>query len=256
MAYGDGLFETIAYDQGRFLLWERHMQRLYAGCERLLLPVPDRQTLSSEAERLRADRPRGVLKILLTRGSGGRGYRPPEPPQTRRILSRHEPPAYTQAQQETGVRIRDCRTPASIQPRLAGLKHANRLDQVLARAEWRDETIAEGIMYDPDGCIVGGVMSNLFLVRDGRLLTPELNRAGVVGCMRAEVLAAAAAMDLDMEITDIRRADLEAADERFLTNSLFGVWPIREWEGRTQTIGPLTRRLQTQCAHAWPAPIG
>ena len=255
LAYGDGLFETIACDQGRFLLWERHLQRLRAGCERLALPVPDTDALRVEAERLRRSRLRGVLKILLTRGSGGRGYCPPEPPRPRRILSWHALPAYTRTQAESGVRVRDCRIPMPIQPRLAGLKHCNRLDQVLARAEWRDEAIAEGLMYDPDGRAIGGVMSNLFLVRDGRLLTPDLSRAGVAGCMRAEILPAATALNLEVQITDIRRADVAAADELFLTNSLFGFWPVREWAGLAKAVGPWTRRLQSHCLGAWPTPV-
>ena len=253
LAYGDGLFETIACAEGRFLLWDRHMRRLETGCKRLSFPVPDWEPLFAEAERLRADRRRGVLKILITRGGGGRGYRPPEQSRVRRVFSWHDLPQDVGNRFESGVRVRTCRTPVAIQPLLAGLKHCNRLDQVMARAEWRDESIAEGLMYDPEGRLIGGSMSNLFLGRGGRLLTPELSRSGVAGCMRAEVLDAARALDLPVEITDIDRAGLEAADELFLTNSLFGVWPVRELDGVAKAVGPLTRRLQAQCVSAWPS---
>ena len=255
LTYGDGLFETIACAGGRFLLWDRHMRRLETGCERLAFPMPDWEPLSSEAERLRADQSRGVLKILMTRGDGERGYRPPEQTRLRRILSWHDLPEGEEVRNRcrSGVRIRSCRTPISIQPLLAGLKHCNRLDQVMARLEWRDESIAEGLMYDPEGQVISGTSSNLFLVREGRLFTPKLSRSGVAGCMRAEVLDTARTLDLHAEITDLGRADLEAADEMFLTNSLFGIRPVREWDGVAKIVGPLTRRLQARCASAWPA---
>ena len=124
----------------------------------------------------------------------------------------------------------------------------------MARAEWRDASIAEGLMCDPQERVISGTFSNVFLVRDGRLCTPDLSRSGVAGCMRAKVLDSVRALELDAEIIDISRSDLEVVDELFLTNSLFGIWPVRELDGAVKAVGPLTRRLQARCASVWPAP--
>src|SRR5690606_31058408 len=130
------------------------------------------------------------------------------------------------------------------QPLLAGLKHLNRLEQVLARAEWQDTRYAEGLLCDVSGRIVEGVFSNLFLVRGGVLQTPALTRCGVAGVMRAELLEYAASLGVPCAVGDYERADLLVADEIFVCNSLYGVWPVRRFAGRDWPVGPLTRTLQ------------
>jgi len=133
---------------------------------------------------------------------------------------------------------------------LAGIKHLNRLDQVIARNEWRCHSIHEGIMLDADGYVVEGTMSNLFLVKNGKLMTALLDRAGVAGIMRSVILEQARLRAIDLEIRRIRLNELITADEIFLTNSVIGVWPVRQFETRRYQVGPLALEIQDWLVNA------
>jgi 4-amino-4-deoxychorismate lyase len=159
------------------------------------------------------------------------------------VLSLAPWPDQPAQQARTGVAVCWCRTALARQPRLAGLKHLNRLEQVLARAEWGDE-FAEGLMRDESGNIVEGTMTNIFLARDGGLYTPELTRCGVEGVMRGVVLERAEHLGIGCRIGPVTVAELEQADEVFLTNSLIGLWPVRRLENRSYTLGETTRKIQ------------
>lgn len=243
LAYGDGLFETIAVRGGRPRLLARHLARLDDGLQRLHLPL-DLGELEPELLAFCAELGEGVAKLLVTRGEGVRGYAPPQPARPCRILLGSPMPVYPAEQAELGVRLFPCATRLAEQPLLAGLKHLNRLEQVLARSEWQDPAYAEGLMCDGAGRVIEGVYSNLFLIQDGRLLTADLSRCGVAGVMRAEVLEQAAALGIVVQVGDISRAELLGADEVFLCNSLYGIWPVRELQGHDWSVGPLTRKLQ------------
>lgn len=243
--YGDGLFETLAVSEGIPELWDRHMHRLQQGCRRLAIPLPDRAILQSEAQRICAGAGQAVLKLILTRGSGGRGYRPPPHPQPTRILSLHPRPAYPAGWQQDGVAVRLCRHRLSQNPALAGLKHLNRLDQVLARHEWDDPAIAEGLMLDGSNRIIEGTMSNLFLVREGQLVTPDLTQSGINGVMRGLIMETAATLGIDCVLADVTLEDLACADELLLCNSVIGIWPVRLLEETFYAApGPITGKLQ------------
>ncbi len=229
LQYGDGLFETIAVVDGRPCLWDRHVERLRAGCERLAIPMPPEHQLAEEAQRLARGVDRAVLKLILTRGEGGRGYRPPDSPRPRRI-----------------VRLTPyCETRLGHQPLLAGLKHLNRLEQVLARAEWSDPDVAEGLMLDLDGRVVEGTQTNLFALLEGRLVTPPLNRCGVAGVVREVAIASAAAVGLEVVESVLLPEQVAAADGLFLTSSLAGIWPIRELAGRPMDPKGIPEELRT-----------
>ena len=248
LLYGDGLFETIAVQAGRARLWDRHMRRLQAGCQRLGLPEPDVAVLAAEAGRLIAGRSRVVLKIILTRGPGGRGYRGPQPPCPSRILALHPWPDYPPEWWERGIAARFCQTRLGCNPALAGIKHLNRLEQVLARAEWDDPGIAEGLMLDGEGRVIEGVMTNLFIVRGRGLLTPDLGRCGVAGVMRGWILDHAPGLGMTVRATDLGMDEINMADELFVTNSLVGVWPLRRLDGQRWAVGPATREIQQAVA--------
>lgn len=243
--YGDGLFETLAVRGGACEFWDRHLQRLRRGCERLRIPMPDTELLIQESHRLTQEQPRAVLKILITRGSGGRGYRVPEQVQPTRILRLTEWPEHPAANAETGVRLRLCAQRLGGNPSLAGLKHLNRLEQVLARMEWDDPAIAEGVMLDQAGQVIEGTFTNVFMAKQGRLLTPRLDQCGVAGVMRGVVMDLARAAGIDCEERALPLDELFAADEIFLTNSLIGIWPVREFEHWRKSPGTLTRILQS-----------
>lgn len=244
LAYGDGLFETIAVRSGKPVLPERHLQRLALGCQRLMLQV-DMGALEAELRAYAQGLGDGVLKLIVTRGDALRGYGADPSAPSRRILQGSPPAAYPPVHAEQGVRLFPCATRLSEQPLLAGLKHLNRLEQVMARAEWRDAEHAEGLMLDTSGRVIEGVFSNLFLVREGELVTADLSRCGVAGVMRAELLYQAESQGIVTHITDIRLEQLHLADEVFVCNSVYGVWPVRACGSARWSTGPLTRKLQT-----------
>lgn len=242
--YGDGLFETIAIRNGRLEFWQRHMARLASGCQRLGIAMPDDALLLTEARRL-IDRDEGVLKIIITRGEGGRGYRPPDIDSSRpsRILGLYPLPDYPVLNVSQGVELRYCSTPVSTNPALAGMKHLNRLEQVLARSEWSDPAITEGLMCDINGYVIEGTMSNLLFVRDGVLNTPDLSKSGVAGIIREVILEQAESLNIPVHCQHYLRRDLESADEIFVCNSVIGLWPVRRIEHHSYDAGPLMQQL-------------
>lgn len=243
LAYGDGLFETIAVKAGQPVLLDRHLQRLDEGCRRLALTV-DQALIRHELLAYAAALGDGVLKLILTRGDSLRGYGINPGAPARRILQGSPPATYPEAHGSSGVRLFPCATRLSEQPLLAALKHLNRLEQVLARAEWQDADHAEGLMLDMSGRVIEGVFSNLFLVRDGQLLTADLSRCGVAGVMRAELLSRAEALGIVTTVADISLAQLQQADEVFVCNSVYGIWPVLGCGPMSWSAGPLTRKLQ------------
>ena len=243
--YGDGVFETIACVRGAPRFLEQHLERLASGCLRLGLEAPSATSLAEEVRQLAARGERGIVKLLLTRGEAvARGYALTGRERPTRITLRYAWPEEDPALSREGVRVRIARTRLGENPALAGIKHCNRLEQVLARGEWTDAGIAEALMYSSSGALISGTMSNVFLVRDAALLTPRLDRCGVAGVMRRLVLSAAAGEGIAAEERTLAAADLAAAGEVFLTSALIQVRPVRELEGRTLSIGPVTRRLQ------------
>ena len=243
LAYGDGLFETIAVKAGSPRLLELHMQRLALGCSRLAITA-DHALIRSELLAYAHQMGEGVLKLILTRGDGQRGYGAFAEAQPRRILQASPSAAYPLANARDGVALYGCATRLSEQPLLAGLKHLCRLEQVIARSEWQDPAYAEGLMRDTSGRVIEGVFSNIFLVRDGILLTPDLQRSGVAGVMRAALLAEAVRLAIPCHVTDISLEQLQQADELFVCNSVYGVWPVRAFADLSWPVGPLTRKLQ------------
>lgn len=250
LAYGDGLFETIAVVDGRPLAFDAHLARLARGAAHLGLAAPELPLLQRETTRVIGDCEQGVIRITLTRGSGGRGYRPDSTTQqTRRIVSLHPWP-------DTGAwsagRAWLCKQPLSINPALAGIKHLNRLDQVLASREWPGEGYLEGLMCDADGHLVEGTRSNLFLVIDNRLVTPRLARAGVAGIVRDAVIAVRDAAGEPVQIRDVRTDELAVADEIFVCNSVFGIRALFDIDGVARTT-PLTAKISSALARALSA---
>jgi 4-amino-4-deoxychorismate lyase len=223
LQYGDGIFETMRVRRGQVRLLDYHLERLYAGCRRLEIAGPSRRGLRRELQRIAALRSDGVLKLIVTRGAGPRGYRPTGRERCTRIVALHVLPQSVIADGPRPARVRLCATPLGLNPRLAGLKTLNRLESVIARAEWSDVRIWEGLMQDVDENIVCGTMSNLFLKRGSSLMTPVLDRCGVAGVMRRWILEAAGDLRLSPVECRIRWPDLREAEEVFMSNAVVGV---------------------------------
>ena len=244
LLYGDGVFETIAIREGRPQHWQRHVNRLQAGCTRLGIQPFESAQLAAEADTIIKGTDKGVLKLIVTRGSGGRGYRVAETAASTRIMQLHPWPEYPAANAEQGVKTRLCEIHLGHNPALAGIKHLNRLEQVLARQEWTDNDIREGLLLDAGGNLVEGTTSNLFIVSDGVLMTPDLSRCGVAGIMRTIILELAEQQGLDTRVTQISRQALLQADEVFLSNSLIGIWPVIAVGESMYRKGAITLQIQ------------
>ena len=248
--YGDGLFETIEVFSGKPLFFQRHLQRLVKGCERLLIPCPDLALLEREAAQLCAGVDRAVLKLIITRGSGGRGYRQPEQIAPTRLLSLHPFPAHPDHFQTDGVVARFCNQRLAINPSLAGIKHMNRLEQILARAEWQDNDIQEGLMLDYDAHVIEGTMSNLFFIKNEVLHTPDLRKCGIKGIVREIVIDLATRNNIVVLEQQFEKQSVLAADEIFITNSVIGVWPVKQLDRQCFRVGRITRDIQRWYAEA------
>jgi len=243
--YGDGLFETIAVIDGQPRFWQGHMDRLAVGCERLDLPTVPQAVLLREVQTVAAGRGRCMVKIILTRGPAGIGFRPRAVERPTRIVCAFAWPPVEGKPDITGVRARVCKLRLAIQPELAGLNHLNRLEQVRARAEWSDDRIHEGILLDREDHVISAVRSNIFLVFGDRILTPRLDRCGIRGVMRSALLAAF------RDRCEQRRVTLDMlpeADEIFLCNVLHGIYPVTHIDHWEYAIGPLTREVQAWLA--------
>lgn len=241
LQYGDGLFETMSVRNGRVPLWNRHLARLLDGCARLKIEAPHLSRLEAEILLAVQDLTCGVAKLIVTRGVGERGYCAARGAPTR-ILSVHTAPQYPLGHRSQGVHVRVCRTRLGLNPALAGVKHLNRLEQVMARSEWDDAQVAEGLMLDMRDRVIEGTSTNLFFTEGNILVTPDLSDAGVAGIMRGLLLERAPAWGLETRIEQVSLARLKNADEVFLSNSAIGVWPVCSLEGKHYPVGPVVRK--------------
>lgn len=239
LAYGDGLFETIRVAAGVARFLREHLERLGRDCRRLDISL-DQPALGADIERLLRDwRGRdGILKIIVTRGVAARGYHPGRGAAGSRLLQ-FFPQTFTASAE---VRARLCRQRLAEQPALAGMKHLNRLEQVLARAEWSDPAIVEGLMLDQRDRLIEGTASNLFLVRCGAIVTPRLHRCGVAGVMRRVVMESLAPGAVTER--DVCLDDLYGADEAFLTSSVIGIRALTQVDCLHLRRGDVTIALQ------------
>ncbi|MDE2406614.1 MAG: aminodeoxychorismate lyase [Xanthomonadaceae bacterium] len=241
--YGDGLFETLRVHQGCVPLWPQHLARLRAGAQRLGIALPDVAFIETQINAHIAGCDAGVLKLLLTRGDGGRGYAPPVDALPVWQLGLHPlPPAA-----RTGLHLQVCQTRLAIQPALAGIKHCNRLEQVLARREVVLAGGDEGLMQDGDGRVVSATAANLLVFREGRWLTPSVQRCGVAGVLRGRLLA----QDW-VTIAEVSLEDVESSDALALCNAVRGILPVSTLGTRTWTAHPAITDLQARLAMTYP----
>lgn len=228
LAYGDGVFRTLRVSQGRPLTWSRHYLKLAQDCAALGIGCPPQDVLAVELKRAAGAIADGIGKIIVTRGSGARGYAPPRPSSPTRIVTVADPPQYPDDFTRSGVNVRRCRIRLSAQPLLAGVKHLNRLENVMARAEWSDPAIAEGLLLDADDHVISGTMTNLLIVEGGTVLTPRLSRCGVAGVTRERIMEAAARRGMACREDDLAWQRILDAQEVLLVNSVIGAWQVRQ----------------------------
>jgi 4-amino-4-deoxychorismate lyase len=255
--YGDGLFETIACREGLARFLPLHLQRLTEGCARLRLRCDDLPGLDAQIRQVAATEAACIIKLIVTRGSAtARGYGAHGDERARVVLLQYRWPPEDPAAWERGIEARTALGRLGENPALAGLKHLNRLEQVLIRGEWTDPAIQEALVYSSSGWLVSGTMSNVFLVSEGRIVTPEIRAAGVRGVMRRVVMREAQHRGLEVAEAAVDAAAVAAAAELFVTNARIGIWPVRMLDGRERPVGPVTRQLQQWLLPVLSAPHG
>ena len=224
--YGDGLFETIAIQNKQILCFDEHLSRLEKGCKRLKIPIPNKDIIRDEVTSLIDTTGQGVIKIIITRGQGGRGYKIPDDTAPTRIITLFPWPDYHEKFPTTGIKTKVCDFRYARNPALAGIKHLNRLEQILARSEWTDDAISEGIVMDTDGFVIEGTMSNIFCIKNTTLYTPDLSLCGIEGIIREKIIDMADKMKFSVEVKNMTLEFLLSTDEIFICNSLIGVCPV------------------------------
>jgi 4-amino-4-deoxychorismate lyase len=247
--FGDGVFETIACLGGRPRFLAVHLERLARGCHALGFPPPGTPVLRAEVMGLAAAQERAIIKLIVTRGAATvRGYGVSGRERATRVAIRYPWPVEDPVLQQQGVSVRIAAMRLGENPALAGLKHCNRLEQILARGEPGAAAATEVLMFSRSGNLVSGTMTNVFLV-DGpphspRLRTPAIDSCGVAGVMRRIVLREALRAGIPATECSLSPGDLEGAGEVFLTNARVGIWPVGRIGTRTLIPGPVTRQLQ------------
>ncbi len=251
-ACGDGVFETIRIHAGRLTLRAAHLERLHEGLQRLRLDPPavfiDR--LAAEADEQAERAQHGVLRIVVQAAAGEGAYQRRHPVSLQSFFQLRSAPLYPAEYYEAGIRARLCAQRLARQPQLAGIKHLNRLEQILAASEASPADCAEGLMLDTSDQLVEGIRSNVFLRLGENWCTPELSQCGVAGVMRAYLVEALNGAGTGVREAAVARTRMEEVSEMFVCNSVFGVWPVRRLDEYTFTVGGVTRQAQKLAAHA------
>ena len=230
-AYGDGVFRTIKMLSGIPEHWPQHYQKLVADCAAINIVCPSAELLMSDIAQLFADDAKtenqaAVAKIIITRGEGNRGYAPPAITAPMRVVLKSPMPDYPQDRFTNGVNLTVCETRLAAQPLLAGIKSLNRLENVLARMEWNDQEIAEGIMLDMQGNVIECTAANIFARFGDTLITPSLQQCGIAGITRQRIIELASTLTLKTAIETFDLKKLYAADEMIICSSLYGAWQV------------------------------
>ena len=250
MHYGDGVFETMVVIDKHIRFLDSHLERLNKGCRRLSLVIPDLEILKTEFEEVLSSNTASpfIIKLLLTRGSGGRGYGIPENSRTTRIITTHDFPDKVMRFWEDGLQLHVCKQPLAINASLAGIKHLNRLEQVLASSERTDQLYDEGIMLSTSGNVIEGTMSNLFWVKDGIYFTPDLTNCGIEGVIRSKVIDLLANMNIELMTGNYLLEDVLKADKVFMTNSTMLIAQVVSVDDRQWSLDEELEQLRKSVA--------
>jgi 4-amino-4-deoxychorismate lyase len=246
LSYGDGVFRTMKVRDCIPDDWPLHYQKLVADCSALGIVCPSPEVILADVHKLFQLDEIAVAKIIITRGIGARGYAPPAITTPTRLLIKSEFPIYPNACFDEGVALYVCKTQLSQQPLLAGVKHLNRLENVLARAEWSDPKYWDGLMLDQDGHVIECTSANIFVRFGDTLYTPSLTKCGVAGVMRQKIMGLAHTLSLQVQTVELDWSQFMQAEEVLISNSLYGVLQVREIEGRLWTKSNLAHHLRAK----------
>ena len=226
-AYGDGVFRTLVMREGSPESWPLHYQKLVADCSAIGIVCPSPELLMNDLQQLFLLNETAIAKIIVTRGEGNRGYTPPAVTAPMRVVVKSPMPQYPESRFVDGVNLIVCETRLALQPRLAGIKHLNRLENVLARMEWHSPDIADGIFLDANDNVIECTAANIFARFGDTLITPSLTQCGVAGVTRQRIIALAHTLALKTVVETLSLEKLLSADEVIICNSLYGAWQVK-----------------------------
>jgi 4-amino-4-deoxychorismate lyase len=243
-AYGDGVFRTLVMRNGVPESWPQHYQKLVADCAAINIVCPSAELLMSDLQQLFLLDEVAVAKIIITRGEGNRGYTPPPITAPMRVVTKSAMPEYPEERFNIGVSLHVCDTRLPLQPKLAGIKHLNRLENVLARMEWNDQNIADGILLDMNDNVIECTAANIFARFGDTLITPSLTQCGVAGITRQRIIALADTISLNVSIETFDLKKLFAADEVIICNSIYNAWQVKKIHEKTYQSHALAANIR------------
>lgn len=241
-AYGDGVFRTLKVRYGKPLGWDFHYQKLESDCRKLGIVAPEQDLFLSDIHKMLEENKTDstcVIKLMVTRGKGDRGYKYPTLSTPVRVTIKSAMPNYDASYADIGVTLYQCETVLSHQSKLAGIKHLNRLENVLARNEWSDHRYFDGLMLDREKRVIECTSANVFIRNGNQLITPELNLCGVAGVTRDLILSFGQALELEARADTISLEALMQADEVIICNSLYGAFQVIKFNDKEWTPQPL-----------------
>ena len=251
--YGDGFFETMKWSidnkgQGKVEFWKRHVKRLKFGCQKILISFSLKKLYDYKKKILKkaceSGRKSGILKIIITRGSGGRGYRLVPKLEPSIILLVYPDVRIDENFYNEGVNLTYCKKRMSSNHFLGGTKNLNRLDSVLAASEFDENLFFEGIVCNNLGEIIEGTKTNIFFLKNNILHTPNINDVGIKGIIR-DVIVEKKKINFFSEIVEckIKKNDIEQAESIFITNSIYKILPVKSLNRKLFVINEKIKKL-------------
>ena len=248
-AYGDGVFRTMRIKSCVPVDWPQHYQKLVADCAAIGIVCPSAELLMNDLQQFFNPDENSVAKIIITRGEGERGYATPAITTPMRVIVKFAMRQYIEEYYSKGVRLHLCETRLSKQPKLAGIKHLNRLENVMARMEWRDDSIFDGLLLDDQANVIECTMSNVFARFKNHIITPNLSQCGVSGITRQQIINVAKVLKSTIEVTTLPLHQLLEADEVIVCNSLYGAFQVRQIVDKTWLPQSLATNIRKSLKH-------
>ena len=238
--FGDGLFETCVVENKKILFWTNHFARLNRGCEQLKISKVDESVWLSDVKKALSlySYDRCVVKLILSRGESLRGYGFKDDIKPVRAVIVLE-------LQNTTLNnlfsLEYCQSGYNSNPKLAGIKHCNRLEQVLARAGLKSD---EGIMLDENHNVISVTQGIIYAIHGNTLITPKLDKCGVEGTRRAIILDLAKLLGIKVKVDTLSAKELVQADEVFISNSIKEIQSITQIGEISFGESPITKKIK------------
>ena len=230
--YGDGIFRTFVVENKKPVHWKHHYKKIVDDCIAMKITPPKEKDLLSDIRSLFKSKTKSVGKFIISRGTSERGYKFNEDIKHNRFLIKTKMPSYPKEYFEIGVNLYVCKQ--KLNPSiLSGVKHLNRLENIMARQEWEGDQYADGILLNQNGYVIECISSNIFM-RIGKIIyTPKITHVGIKGVTRELILKVSAGLGFKIKEATFTLNKLLASDEVFITNSLFGVLQVKKIKNKS-----------------------